>query len=199
MNDNNNIIEEFNKILPQIEKLVGDIVGNTSIVDAEIYLSGTNDLMICMYDSVIYSTTVNFNTIGDIFLGWKKDDEGNISIRELGYRNGILIEYYDKYIKMYNINPDLNIICSIDNVEQLDTFPNKLKASDGCEFIKVLGNDMKTYMLPIFTGFPKLNKGDTMDIRIFRLTLETNIVKYIIHKKKLNRDIVISFRSLNFS
>lgn len=75
-----------------------------------------------------------------------------------------------------------------------------LKSGDGMRFYKVPGFDKnKVYMIPVFTGFPNLNKQDTANVSIYANDGLSVIVDMTIFKKKLNRDIHMIYKILDIT
>ena len=75
-----------------------------------------------------------------------------------------------------------------------------LKADDGMKFYKIPGFDKnKVYMIPVFSGFPNLNKQDTASVDIYANDGISVIVDMTIYKKKLNRDIHMIYKVLDIT
>ena len=75
----------------------------------------------------------------------------------------------------------------------------QLKASDGMKFYHMLGKDMNTYLIPVFSGLPNLSKQDKLDIYLYDLQNAYLLVDMRIFKKKLNREISVSYRILKLN
>ena len=73
-----------------------------------------------------------------------------------------------------------------------------MKAADGMKYYYMRGNDLNTtYKIPIFSGFPNLNKQDDIGITVFEDPIPNiQVVRMIIFKKKLNRDVIMYVRTL---
>lgn len=74
-----------------------------------------------------------------------------------------------------------------------------LKSADGAKFYKLRDiNYNKPYFIPIFSGFPNLNKPDTIGATIRDLTDHCHLlVELDIFKKKIKRNIRIVYRTLD--
>ena len=76
----------------------------------------------------------------------------------------------------------------------------ELKADDGMKFYKVPGFEKnKVYMIPVFSGFPNLNKQDSANVEIYANDGVSVIVDMTIYKKKLNRDIHMIYKVLDIT
>ena len=74
-----------------------------------------------------------------------------------------------------------------------------VKSADGAKFYKLRDiNYNKPYFIPIFSGFPNLNKPDTIGATIRDLTDHCHLlVELDIFKKKIKRNIRIVYRTLD--
>lgn len=80
--------------------------------------------------------------------------------------------------------------------EEFDPFRG-LKADDGAKMYKDITDDNKLVMFPMFTGFPKLSKSDSMNLTVYKQDDKYNLVKFDIFKKKMKRNIEVLFRVMN--
>ena len=74
-----------------------------------------------------------------------------------------------------------------------------LKSFEGMELYKILSNN-KYYYIPVFSGFPKLNKNDTVGVEISRVVNDTPnifLVDMTHYSKKLARDIHMYYKILD--
>jgi hypothetical protein len=73
-----------------------------------------------------------------------------------------------------------------------------MKAADGMKYYYMRGNDLNTtYKIPIFSGFPNLNKQDDIGITVFEDPIPNiQVIRMIIFKKKLNRNVIMYVRTL---
>ncbi|MBR6289172.1 MAG: hypothetical protein IKR19_07555 [Acholeplasmatales bacterium] len=75
-----------------------------------------------------------------------------------------------------------------------------MKSDKGMKLYKIPGFDKnKVYMIPVFSGFPSLNKQDTADVEIYEYNQTSVIVSMKIFKKKLNRDVYMIYKILDIT
>ena len=73
-----------------------------------------------------------------------------------------------------------------------------MKAADGLKFYHLpdLNNPGNNYLIPMFAGFLKLNKADTVGVAIYDLDQLNHLIKFKIYKKKINREVEMVCRTL---
>ena len=103
----------------------------------------------------------------------------------------IIHGYIDNFI--YNSNGILRD--KIEDITEYDDFGEYLniKAAEGNKFFKGYNNN---FMLPIFTKFPHIAKGDKADLYVYMYDRESDLVIWKVKKKKLGRDLYTIFRVL---
>jgi hypothetical protein len=70
------------------------------------------------------------------------------------------------------------------------------KADDGAGRYLIPGNELnQSFLLFVFTGMPILNKQDRIGIVVKRIDYGTLLMEYHIYKKKINKNIVLYFRT----
>ena len=116
-----------------------------------------------------------------------------LDIRKINQIN----EYYDRYVirKMSYL-----LIYHRDNMEQDPEFAEYLsaKSSEGAKFYKGVSlSNNKRFMFPVFSGFPKLAKNDTIALSVYIMDGTHFMIEMDIFKKKLQRDIRLIYRVLN--
>lgn len=73
-----------------------------------------------------------------------------------------------------------------------------LKSAEGSKFYNIPGNNLyENFKIPIFTGFPTLNKGDSIGLTVKRIDHSTLLNEFYISKKKIKRDFIMYFRTLD--
>lgn len=76
----------------------------------------------------------------------------------------------------------------------------ELKSDQGLKYFKMPSNSidgyLKTYIVPIFAGFPNMNKQDDIGILIYDIDDFHLLINMKIMKKKINRNIDLYFRTL---
>ena len=102
------------------------------------------------------------------------------------------------YISNINNYP---ILASDSNLRSDPEFESllSLKSADGAKFYKLRDiNYNKPYFIPVFSGFPNLNKPDTIGATIRDMMDYSHLlVELDIFKKKLKRNIKIVYRTLD--
>jgi len=104
----------------------------------------------------------------------------------------------DTNLNMY-INHNYKVILYKDafsDTEEFDPFRN-LKADDGAKMYKYITDNSYFVMFPMFTGFPKLSKSDSMNLTVYKQDDKYNLVKFDIYKKKIKRNIEVLFRVMD--
>lgn len=111
--------------------------------------------------------------------------------------------YYYEYYSGINDPMDTYgkaIVYTCEDLNQKDEFQEflSLKSAQGARFFT--NTDPNNFFtLPIFTGFPKLNKADKLTLIVRQLDYKYRMVEMIIYKKKINRTISIKYRLLNMA
>lgn len=115
-----------------------------------------------------------------------------LDIRKINQMN----EYYNRYIN----SPPYPLIYHRDNMESDEEFAAYLsaKSEEGAKFYRgiSLENNHK-FMFPVFSGFPKLLKNDTINLSVYIMDYEHYMIVMDIYKKKLSRNIRLIYRVLN--
>lgn len=104
-------------------------------------------------------------------------------------------DYYNRYI-----NIKYPLIYHRDNMEMDEEFAEYLsaKSAEGAKFYKGISlENNKQFMFPVFSGFPKLLKNDTLGLSVFMMDNEHYMIEMDIFKKKIGRIISIVYRVLN--
>ena len=75
-----------------------------------------------------------------------------------------------------------------------------LRAGEGMKYYNMIGKDMVNYKIPVFNGFPNLNKQDEIGMTVYDMLDQSHLlVDMNIFKKKINRNIHIYFRILKLN
>lgn len=187
-----------------VSDLVPVIVGKNSSVSINVLIM--KDLVVFnVNNTCLILANVNIGAISNIY----KDDIA------YNYRMKCVEEnqcYYDDQLELHLKNM-YNSYCSSINIQnmvasnsnlissndQMFTEMVGMKASDGCRFYKMLGNNLiKSYMVPFFSGFPIINKNDDISISLYKAIEPNSIIVYeSIFKKKINQTIYFIFRILD--
>ena len=187
-----------------VRKIVTALFSPVEYRTASILLTTDNDMIINVMDTILYNIhlkeldnqpplpTISFNFV-PLWI-----DGSEIPLEEDEYipvENPNIFNLYQNYV----VGTSMMTPVACDNsLRSNNTFEEllSLKAADGIRFFRMLGLDMRTYyMVPIMSGFPKLNKPDTIGITIYREG-GNQIVKMNIFKKKINREYQMYYRAL---
>lgn len=186
-----------------INKYISAIIGNTvKDKDCRVVVS-RGYIFIILFDTVIYRVFAK-EIDPEVTFGFTEEDNEIISDRyKLNYRKSkVDISLCESTLNTIDINN--NILAKIENARISDESFEKyasIKAESGCMFYKLIGYNGNPYYIPIMTGFPKLAKGDDIDIIVYKNINDDNsyLIREIIHKKKLKCDYDVFFRSLKFT
>ena len=190
------ISEELKKeIIFIVESIIAkiDLPYTNCIID-----SNSQSLWLEVQDTLLYN--IKLNTYTDINICFNYTCIDN----EVIYDNIPLKNKMGMYISHYmNMSNNSNLLVSLDDINEMESYDvySKMKSSDGCKFFDLLGYDNSKYMIPIFSRFPNLNKGDSFSAFIYpydnNISRRYLIVKYKIHKKKIKRDYDVYFKTIN--
>lgn len=179
--------------IPQAIKLVEGILTKSELPDSSIMIRNDNTVVIIVKDTVMYTVSLK-NLPVDNAIAFKYNNIiGNDECIAEGY---LLMNMECTYIDYCHDN-DLPLI-RFANAREDEAFEKllKMKAADGVQFYKIF-DDHRAYHIPVFSGFPNLNKDDKIDIEIYQGPSEYLAVKLIIFKKKINRYITMSYQMLD--
>jgi hypothetical protein len=116
------------------------------------------------------------------------------------YDPEILEPLFNKYSSYYNFISTNLPLAYDDELRNNESFEELLamKAVDGLKFYHLpdLNNPGKSYLIPMFAGFLKLNKADTVGVAIYDLDQLNHLIKFKIYKKKINREVEMVCRTL---
>lgn len=107
---------------------------------------------------------------------------------------------FNKYSSYYNFISTNLPLAYDDELRNNESFEELLamKAADGLKFYHLpdLNNPGNNYLIPMFAGFLKLNKADTVGVAIYDLDQLNHLIKFKIYKKKINREVEMVCRTL---
>ena len=92
----------------------------------------------------------------------------------------------DKYRELKSVELNNNKIYERIGIREDPRFEEciSVKATDGASFYFMNANNTNPF-IPIFSGLPILNKGDTIDLELYDIGNYNVLVRMIIYKKKL--------------
>ena len=189
------------KRLPDAIKLIVGSVSKTDLMNSYIVIDSYNVIHIlvretALYSIPIYSTVANtgFDNIGFTYGGligvvdpnrvteYIPDNEALKKVLPI-----VSVNYY---------NTKTNMVAREENLQENPVF-NALtarKSSDGNSFYHLIGIDpTKVYFIPIFAGFPNLNKKDSINITVYKIANGNCIVEMDIFKSKIKKSIKLIY------
>ncbi len=179
-----------------IQSLVKEYM-NSVYKSAEFFdiLICNNKMVIDVADSAIATIDIPVDTGIVTAFRYPNYDQNNI---DFGIYNKVsyICNYYTE-LAMHS-----PLVAELPDVRSDEKFMEILsrKASDGVGFYKLNGIDIKDrYIIPIFSGFPILNKEDSMDMFVREIDHQTVMVQYVITKKKINQKFSIFYRAMNMN
>lgn len=193
--------------VPIAYKLARTFLAELECFSSTVMITTQNDLVINMMDAVLCCVHMkefdNQPPLPEIVYDFIPKDINNekIETAEDDYIPANITtvqrmhELYMNYIEKCN---SLTPIACDNSLRNNSTFEEllSLKASNGVRFFRMLGLDLQTYyMIPVMSGFPRLNKSDTIGITVYREG-GNQIVKMNIFKKKINREYQMYYRAL---
>lgn len=187
--------------IPIIRNLLASILKKSDIAYTNIMVTDFNDLILIVYDTVIYRCHLKeCISAGKLFIDNRTftDEyimgETFIPITDFDLANNILRKYHDYCMVEYPL------YTSEKNLKDSELFQPylNLKTDNGNVFYKG-DNINKQYIMPVFNGFPALNKSDNMNIDVYQMDNKHQMIKLSIDKKKLGRTLYMYYRVLDFS
>lgn len=193
--------------VPIAYKIARNLLAELECAASVFMITEQNDLVINMMDAVLCCIHMkefdNYPPMHEIVYDcFPKDINGErMLVDEDQYIPSppyIVQKMHDLY-NQYVVNCNtMSPVASDNSLRDNNTFESllSLKASNGVRFFRMLGLDMHTYyMIPIMSGFPRLNKPDTIGIDVY-VKGGNQIVKMSIFKKKIGRDCQMYYRAL---
>lgn len=190
-----------NSRMPQVRKILNAVIQKVDLPFSDIMITGDNTLVIIVRETAIY--TVKLHDIEPGFeISFKYTEIENLQEDEYVF-NRYIFDYISSTYRFYlSMACQNNLLASEPELRGNPEFERllSLKSIDGADFFKINGIDYnETYFVPIFSGFPVVNKVDKIGIDIFDLRDSHFLIVMNIYKKKINRNIQIYFRTINLS
>lgn len=187
--------------IPQVRKIISSIIGKKDQMFTKIMITRDNTLVIILYDTTIYVTKL-IDEIPGFELAFYYSDIINLEDDQCIVNHILYREINDKFTYFANIEYNSQLLSSNLTLRGNEEFERllALKSADGAELYKMYGNNPgEVYFVPIFSGFPNLNKDDQIGINIYYFDQTTLMNVMYIYKKKIKRDIKIYFRTLRIN
>lgn len=176
------------------KKIITSIVAKSYLPYSEIMITGDNTLVIVVLETSLYSLKLdNLPLLPPI--AFKFSDIENLNEDE--YINNSQVYYklnwYYNYYFVESVNRRERVVYEEDlRANQEFEYLLSRKASEGMKFFKI-----DNYIIPVFSGFPNINKSDRVGITIYDLKDGYLLNELNIFKKKINKDIKMYYRTLN--
>ena len=183
----------------QAKRIISSIVSKTDLSSSIAMITSNNLLVIEVQKTVLdivplYDCPQQLSPIAFDVLSVMNSEE------DYFVQDNYYLSYLDKLFNIYNsfMNPN-NILANEPELRGNLEFERliSLKAADGANFLQIAGNNLNcNYFVPIFSGFPSINKSDKIGIQIYNLDIAHVVVVMNIFKKKLKREYKMCFRIL---
>lgn len=184
-----------------VRKVISGAVAKRDLNFTTIYIKDNIALFVVRDTILIVSQLLPefCNNYGEICCRYK--DICNLNDDEYIDDYFLLKETRNLFIYYINNINNYPILASDSNLRSDPEFESllSLKSADGAKFYKLRDiNYNKPYFIPVFSGFPNLNKPDTIGATIRDMMDYSHLlVELDIFKKKLKRNIKIVYRTLD--
>lgn len=187
--------------IPIIRKIVLGIIAKVDLQYSKIMITGDNTLVIIVQETAMYLVKIE-NIQPGFMIGFEFSDIMDLAEDEY-IPNIFTLNYVSRIYNFYHsfMIPD-NILAYEENLRDNPDFEMLLglKSADGAKMFQIHGNNIgESYFVPIFSGFPSMNKNDKIDIVIYDMKDGNFLVSMNIFKKKINNHIRLCFKTINLS
>lgn len=179
--------------ISQAKMIAETLIPKTSLELTDIMITSDNKLVIIRDNTLLY-----FMDLKDI-AGFYPSVSFSYSKLDQGFDKQLLYKITNCYESYINIMSNSPLVVDNPNLKENEEFSKLLdmKSGDKLQFFKVPGIDIeKSYIIPVFNGFPNLNKSDTIGIKIYDMLDNHLLIQMIINKKKIGRVMNVLFRTL---
>ena len=192
------------EMIEQSRKIIESLISKTLLADTEVLI--LNEILVFVVDNTLLYEIPLKNPI-DIGIITFKYSDILTSIEELELDSC----YPDIYIQnklnsvYYNYKNRLSdnlIVAQNTQLRDDEIYESltSLRAGEGMKYYNMIGKDMVNYKIPVFNGFPNLNKQDEIGMTVYDMLDQSHLlVDMNIFKKKINRNIHIYFRILKLN
>ena len=188
--------------IPQVKKILSSILSPVHLSESEVLITENNFVIAVLYNTIIYSIEL-INELPGRIIGFKYKDIEYLENDQCIYDEEVTFRLYNtiaKYFSKENQNNLLSYSVNLESDESFSSFKN-MKAGDNLKFYKMSGNTPEnTYFVPIFSGFPSLNKDDKLNIFVYDMNNGIHFLNVMdIYKKKIKRNIKIYFVTIDIN
>lgn len=190
--------------LPQVKKILEGALSKTYLNNSSIMITIDNKIVVLVYDTTIYFVEFEYPNLGleniaFTFSDFNSFEEGKYINNELllNKMNNLWNFYYNSLYNTELITKDEDLRSNPEFEKLLG-----LKSTDGARFFKlpVLGKINHFCLIPVFSGFPNLNKNDRVGIEVRRFEDKKYLLNHlIIYKKKINKNVHMIYRTLDIT
>ena len=170
--------------------LVKGVLGVRAL-SSEIMICANGRIVFRIDKSMLYmiDTDMSFPGIGQLCISYCQEGEeviplGMMATNDLMYSYNYCMSARRLLVR----DTDLQNVQSFEDLSQL-------KSKDGIGYYQVMDKEYNIYKIPMFTGFVKINKGDSVDLDIYD-DGPYYMNKFVIKKKKINYPIQVYFLTL---
>ena len=200
---NDGFIKDFR--VPEVRKIVSALV-TSSLYQYTKLLLVEDTIIFTVSDTLLYSVKLK-NTVPDnnqlvasgfacTFYDIANPINNDEELAKSDFN--IMHELSEVYHKYNEIIWNSSVIAQDSSLRDNPEFESLLglKADDGLKYYRMMANDHNPIFIPVFSGFPNLNKDDTIGIKVYCTDRQNYVVNATIYKKKLAREINMYYRIL---
>ena len=185
--------------IEQVRKIVETMVSKKLFWRTNVLVEG-NKVIIVVDDTVLFMALLKgvepniYPTISFNYASIYEFENPNECINDVMLANRLI-----SLENFYFNNHQLVLVAKEDNMRSNPEFEEllNLKSAEGMKFYKIKSLDFgREYLIPIFSGFPNMNKQDDISMEVYRTIDNFLVVRMIISKKKIGRDVDMIFRIL---
>ena len=185
--------------IEQVRKIVETMVSKKLFWRTNVLVEG-NKVIIVVDDTVLFMALLKgvepniYPTISFNYASIYEFENPNECINDVMLANRLI-----SLENFYFNNHQLVLVAKEDNMRSNPEFEEllNLKSAEGMKFYKIKSLDFsREYLIPIFSGFPNMNKQDDISMEVYRTIDNFLVVRMIISKKKIGRNVDMIFRIL---
>ena len=181
--------------MPYIRTVLKSIMSKTDLKSSDIMITRDNTLVIISYETLLYIMHLDFVPVMfDICFKYTdiEELEENQCINNETIYYGMM-NYYNTYLDLQNAKP----MFFISNLKSNEEFAelSSMKSAEGLKFLKLFQNETY-FFVPVFSGFPALNKQDDVDIEMYNYSDRLWLTNMTVHKHKLKKSYNMIYKSL---
>lgn len=187
--------------IEQCRKIVESLVSKSMFYNTDILLTTNNKVIIVVDKTVIYIVELKDMINSYPLIAFRYSDILLFESNDCCVNNIFLANDLNNLYMYYSGIISGNPVASNLSLRDDEKFEEllQLKAADGMRYYHMLGNDMKTYLIPIFSGFPNLSKPDKLGMSVYDTNDGFLAIKMDIFKKKINSNVIACYRTLKLN